>query len=147
MTRLNRGSTKYNQLRISNRQMASFFAQGAAVIVNRPVWDDMDNQISFLRFLWLKHFFLIQIHWTCNANCRNNHQAFILNQIPFSRSLFWPSSCYAMESIFILAGFIDLPKDWLWWILLKLNINEYQTLTFEPCPIHVDISSADFKKF
>ena len=34
---------------------------------------------------------------------------------------------------------------------VKLNINKYQTLTFEPCPIHVDtytdISSAAFEKF
>ena len=46
MTRLNGGSTKYNQLRINNRQMASFFAQWATVVVA-----DLSEMIRIIQYL------------------------------------------------------------------------------------------------
>ena len=147
MTRLNRGSTKYNQLRINNRQMASFFAQWATVIVA-----DLSEMIRIIQYLSWGFY-----DWNTFSSSRFTGLAMQIAET-ITKHSFWikshsPALCFDHQAVMqwsqfsFLAGFIDLPKDWLWWILLKLNINEYQTLTFEPCPIHVDISSADFKKF
>ena len=49
MTSLNGGSTKYNQLRINNQQMASFFAQWATVIIVA----DLSEMIRIIQYLSL----------------------------------------------------------------------------------------------